>query len=198
MAAVYQDSVGLLGKEVAHSALDEIGLLVYQRGSRGRFYALLYLLPNVQQNVQVAHKVCPALALPGRADYHAHSFRNLHRPQNFLYSIALFSVLYFAGNSALPGVGHQDEIAAWNCYIRSYPRAFCANLSLCYLYDYLGSDWKFLGNILGGKFLGVFLLLLAAVFAHYLVGRVVGGGGEYVPIMQKSVLGLANIHKRRL
>ena len=46
--------------------------------------------------------------------------------------------------------------------------------------------------------MGVLLLLLAAVFAHDFVGSAVGRGRENIPIVQERILGLSDVHERRL
>ena len=146
--------------------------------------------------MQVAHKIRPALALPRGADYHAHALGDFHGAQNFLYPVALLSVLYLARNSALSAIGHQHEIPAGDRDVCRDSRALRADLRLGYLDDYFGADGEFFGYVLGGKLLGVFLLLLAAVFAHDFIGGAVGGGREDVPVMEEGVLGLAYVHER--
>lgn len=141
-------------------------------------------------------KYVQRLPCPAVPDYHAHALGDFHGAQNFLYSVALLSVLYLARNSALSAIGHQHEIPAGNRDVCRDSRALRADLRLGYLDDYFGADGEFFGYVLGGKLLGVFLLLLAAVFAHDFVGGAVGGGREDVPVMEEGVLGLAYVHER--
>ncbi|MBZ5585830.1 MAG: ABC transporter permease, partial [Acidobacteriia bacterium] len=71
--AVDQHPVDFLGEEVAHRALDDVGLHVEGGGRLLRLHLLLDLLPRPQQEMEVADKIARLLAFAGGADDDAHA-----------------------------------------------------------------------------------------------------------------------------
>ena len=109
---VDEDAVDVLGEEVAHGALDQVGLHVEAGRGPLRLHLLRDLLPLLEEEVEVADEVAGLLALAGGADDDAHALGDRQLVDELLEALALVGVLDLAGDAAAVAVGREDEVAA--------------------------------------------------------------------------------------
>ena len=109
---VDEHAIDFLGEEIAHGALDDVGLLVETSGGAFAALAGLDLGPSLEEEMQVTDEVAGFFAFARGAHDHAHAFRDREFVDEALETLAFAVVLDLAGDSALIAVRHEDEEAA--------------------------------------------------------------------------------------
>src|ERR1017187_5129102 len=145
---VHHDTIHFLRQEIAHGALDEIGLLENAIGGGLRLDLFLDLLPRLQEQFEIADEVTLLLVLAHGADDDAHALGNAEALQDFFQALAFAVVLDFTGDTALWVERHQHEIAAGDADIGGDARALGADGALDDLHDDLGARWIELRDVL--------------------------------------------------
>src|SRR5690606_37605605 len=173
---VDEDAVDLLGEEVAHGALDEVGFLIEAGGGALALHAGLDLGPGLEQEVQVADEVAGFLALAGGAHDHAHALGDGEFVDEAFEALALLGVVDLAGDAALVAVGHEHEVTARQREVGGGAGALGADGALGDLDDDLGAGGVEAGDVLNRGFLaGLLGGALLLVDADDLDGGVGGG-----------------------
>ncbi len=106
------DPVDLVGEEVAHGPLDQVGFRQQQLRRPHRLEIDGDPLPLFQQHMDVADEETGLLALAHGPDDHAHALGQVEFGQDAAQALAFLRVLDLARDAALVGVGHEDEIPA--------------------------------------------------------------------------------------
>ena len=98
---VANDLVDFVGEEVAHGALDEVGLLE-DAGGRG---LVLHLLPRscaiAREQAEIADEIARTLAFADGADDDAHALRDVELLENLAKPLALLGVFDLPRDAAL-------------------------------------------------------------------------------------------------
>ena len=120
------DRVDLIGKEIAHRPLDEIGLLEQASRSRQLLSAFLDLLPLLEQNAEVSDKITCALGLTDRADDDTHAIGNVELAENFSEPFSFSGIVDLSGDPALIIEGHEHQVATRQAHVGGDARPFVA------------------------------------------------------------------------
>ena len=131
--------VDFIGQEVAHRALDEIGL-GKDAGRGGLFLHRLFDGPPLlDEQAEVAHEIARPLAFTNGPHDHTHVFRDVELLQNLAQPVALLGAFDLARNTALVAVGHEHEIAAREAEIGGDARALGADRALGHLDEHFAA-----------------------------------------------------------
>ena len=183
----------VFGEEVAHGALDEIGFFEDATGGRAGLHPFLDLLPLIEQQCQVAHKVAQLLALADGPHDDAHAFGDQEAAEDFLEPLPFLRILNLARDAALVGIGQQHQVAAGQDQVGRHSRSLGADGAFGDLHDDLAAGWIDARD--------VFLRDLGFVppfdLAFDNLDPAVEGAGHNVPIMKERVLLEPDVHKGR-
>ena len=185
LRVVDDDGIHLVGEEVAHRALDEIGLL--EKAGGGGFFveAFLDLRPLLEKDAQVAHEVAGTLAGTDRAHDDAHALGHFEFAQDFAEAFALFGILDLAGDAELVVEGHENQITAGHADICCDARALVADGAFFHLHEDIRAHGVDVWHILVGDARG--LLLGVAVAAIDGLNAAVEGGRDGVPELEEGI-----------
>ena len=185
LGIVDDDGVDLVGEEVAHRALDEIGLLEKARWGGFFLEAFLDLRPLLEKDAQIANEV--AGTLPGTDCAHddSHAFGHFEFAQNLAEAFALLGILDLAGDAELVVEGHEDQIAAGHADIGCNARSLVADGAFFHLHEDIRAHGVDVWHILVGDARG--LLLGVAIAAIDGFNPAIEGGRDGVPELQEGI-----------
>jgi hypothetical protein len=146
---VDEHAVDVLGEEVAHGALDDVGLLVEAGGGAVGLHLALDLLP-LGGGGAGRGRSSGLLAFAGGADDDAHALGDGELVDEGLEALALGGVLDLAGDAAAVGERREDEVAAGEGEVGRGARALGADGALGDLDDDLGAGRVEAGDVLDG------------------------------------------------
>ena len=176
------DFVDVLGEEITHGTLDEIGLL---EAADGGVLAITLgddLIPLVEEDVQIAHDMTSTFARSFGAQDDAHTFRQADFFDDLAEPGAFLGVFDLARDAAGVVQRHQDEQATSERDVGGDARPFVAHGTFGDLHHDLRTDGVQSGDVLG---LDAFFLFAAAAIDFLQAGIQCGWNG--VPEMQEGV-----------
>ena len=188
---VHDNSLHILGEEIANRPLHQIGLLEHAGGASLFGNPLLNGLPFFDQQRHIAHEIRRPLALAHSADDDPHPVGNRKAAQNLLQPRAFFMVFNFARNAALVGVRQQHQITPRQGQVRGHARPLGADRPFGDLDDDVASRRIKARDVL----LRNLWAITAAAFALDEFNPAVKRGRHDVPIMQEGVLLEADVHE---
>src|ERR1017187_5037480 len=183
---VHHDAIHFLGQEIAHGALDQIGLLEDAIRRRLRLDFFLNRLPRLQQQFEVADEVALLLVFAHGADDDAHALGNAKALQDLFQALTFAVVFNLARDATLRVERHQHEVAAGDADVGGDPRALGADGAFDDLHDDFGARRIQLRDVL---LRNLRLLRGALCFRCFeQVDALVELLGNDVPVMEEGVL----------
>ena len=113
----------------------KIGFLENAGGRRLALDPILDLVPFLQQQREVAHKIARLLAFADGAHDDAHAFGDGEFAQDFFQPLAFLLVFDLARNAALVGIRQQHQVTARQHQVRGDARALGADRAFGHLHD---------------------------------------------------------------
>ena len=195
LEVIDMDGIHVLGQQIPHGALDEVGLQNEGAGGGLLSHALLNLTPLVEQKAEIADEEAGLLPLTRRANDDPHAVGKGEFGEDLAETGAFLGILDLAGDSALVIKGHEHHVAAGHRDIGSNAGALGSDRSLGDLHHHLAADRVDGGDVLGRDF------LFGGGIASRALNRLdtaVQGGGNRIPEMKEGIFLKPDVDEHRL